>query len=252
MKRESTVTHWEKHWKWKEKQELTFINEKLIQQILSLYGDIKDIKILEVGAGTGRDSIYLAKLGADVTCLDYSSASLKLIKEKSMGVNIKLIETTVEEMPFKDESFDIVFSQGLVEHFKNPYKMMHEQVRILKNDGCIIVDVPAKYHPFVTVKHILIYLNKWFAGWETEYNVNEIKELFERIGIEYQSSYPRGYFPYVFEVLYEYKCRITNKIKSFLPEALILNFGELGDWIESHQFVYYFCMNIGVIGNKTE
>lgn len=56
-------------------------NKEVVRQILSVFGGkVEKKRILEVGAGTGADSIYLAKLGADVYCLDYSRSSMRVIK----------------------------------------------------------------------------------------------------------------------------------------------------------------------------
>ena len=65
-----TKKNWNKyHAQWMYRDEIP-ANPRTIKAILSRL-DVKNKKILEVGSGTGRDSIYLAKLGAECVLLDY-------------------------------------------------------------------------------------------------------------------------------------------------------------------------------------
>jgi SAM-dependent methyltransferase len=92
-------------------------------------------------------------------------------------------------LPFMDETFDLVFHQGLLEHFHNPDDMIKEHKRVLKKGGYLLVDVPQKYHYYTVVKHILIFFGKWFAGWETEYSIVELEQKLEKQGFKIVSSY---------------------------------------------------------------
>jgi ubiquinone/menaquinone biosynthesis C-methylase UbiE len=142
--------------------------------------------VLEVGGGSGRDSIRIKTLGGDVYVLDYAESSLKTIKEQIVeeDINLKLIKGDAFKLPFKDNSFDIVFHQGLIEHFLNPEIILRENVRVLKSGGLILVDAPQRYHLYTLLKHILIFFNKWFAGWETEYSIKELENMLKNEGVK--------------------------------------------------------------------
>ena len=77
-------------------------------------------KALDIGCGTGRISLALAKLGADVTCLDLSTAMLKHLKLKArkrkVVSRIITINSSADKLPLDDNSFDIVTCFGLLEH----------------------------------------------------------------------------------------------------------------------------------------
>lgn len=110
--------------------------------------DVKQgTKVLEIGAGTGRLSLELAKLGADVTVTDVSKASLKICKELFLhgGANAKFALVDINAVPFKEASFDAVFSSGLFEHFDKKYisHFFEEKARILKKGGRLVVLVPS-------------------------------------------------------------------------------------------------------------
>lgn len=157
----------------------------IVQQILNqLDYNIKGLKILEVGAGTGRDSWLLAKYGAQSYALDY--ATIKSIKEKFYSDNLPLIgiQADGENLPFRDKFFDLVFSQGLIEHFRDPDKLIKEQIRVLKNQGYMIIDAPQKYSLYHIYKTALIYLDNWPMVWERGYSVQDMKKISNKYSLK--------------------------------------------------------------------
>ena len=154
-------------------------NIRIVRAILKALPDLKGKKVLEVGSAMGRDGIYLATLGADVTLLDYIELPLQLAQTLAgnIGVSIKTVVADAANIPFSDGHFDLVFSQGLLEHFENPRNLVVEQLRVLKSDGVLIADVPQKYHVYTLAKKLLMLLNKWKPGWETQFSPRQIKRL---------------------------------------------------------------------------
>ena len=102
--------------------------------------------LLEVGAGTGRFSCLLAlRYKCKVTCVDYSTEALK-----SAGVNFSkcdidgsVIQADAYSLPFGSESYDMVVSGGVLEHFSNDQMIMiiKEMVRISKPNGLFYCDI---------------------------------------------------------------------------------------------------------------
>lgn len=194
MDRQSTINHWETYWREENHQPLVCHKEMLknIKKTIEVCG--KDI--LEVGAGMGGDGIYLAKLGANVTSLDFSLKALSEIvknaeKEK---VIIKTIQANAEKIPFPDNSFDLIFHQGFLEHFRDPLKMILEQKRVLKKGGFLVIDVPQKFTTYTLKKHLLMLFGKWFAGWEREFSISELEDIIKKVGMEKTLTYGWGYY----------------------------------------------------------
>ncbi|MEK7616814.1 MAG: class I SAM-dependent methyltransferase [Patescibacteria group bacterium] len=104
-------------------------------------------KILEIGVGTGSMSIFFSYLGLDVTGLDNDQDILKKARNLSKKLNgkAKFIHGNAFNLPFKDKSFDVVLSQGLLEHFQDDeiFKLLDEQLRVGK---VVILSVPNKYY----------------------------------------------------------------------------------------------------------
>lgn len=97
----------------------------------------KGKKTLDAGAGTGRLSLKLFKAGADVTALDISTEMLALLKRKTG--KIETVEGELENMPFEDETFDMVFSSLALVHLKKIEPFLDECYRVLKEDGKLIL-----------------------------------------------------------------------------------------------------------------
>ena len=193
MAKISTKDHWNDYWNRPDHQPIV-THEELLSNLLATTS-VKGKKILEVGAGMGGDSIYLAKKGASVTVLDFTKKALQLIRKNATRekVNIGTIQADARRMPFKDNMFDIIFHQGLLEHFKNPKELLEEQKRVLKPGGHLLVDVPQRYTTYTIKKHILMWMGKWFAGWEREFSIHELEHLVRSAGLVPVGSYGWGY-----------------------------------------------------------
>lgn len=93
--------------------------------------------VLDAGAGTGRISVRLHDIGADVTALDISPEMLSKLKSKNK--TIKTVEGDLEDMPFEDNSFDMVFSSLALVHLKKIEPFLDECYRVLKDNGELIL-----------------------------------------------------------------------------------------------------------------
>jgi len=105
----------------KHKYERKYLYEILIKYLEK--PQIKKPKFLEVGCGTAIDSYILAnKINSQVTGMDLVQKSIDLARAigKNFNKKIKLVVGDGKKMPFKSKSFDMVFSQGLLEHFQDP------------------------------------------------------------------------------------------------------------------------------------
>jgi ubiquinone/menaquinone biosynthesis C-methylase UbiE len=128
-----------------------YLNSFEQKKLIPLLGDIKDIKILDIGAGTGRLSVLLAKGGAQVTALDVSPKMLDMLKKKNK--DIQTVVGDAESLLFEDNSFDIVTAAFLIVHLKNPSRFFDEVYRILKDGGVFVVtNINQKNSPLVKTK----------------------------------------------------------------------------------------------------
>lgn len=105
-----------------------------------LFPDVKGKEILDIGCGHGRTIRYFQKRGAIMKGIDISPKSVDFCKKNGLDV----IKADTCELPFKDNTFDLVFSIGVVEHFDATMKAISEHIRVIKPGGYALIIVPHK------------------------------------------------------------------------------------------------------------
>jgi len=103
-------------------------------------------EVLEIGGGVGTDLAQFAAHGARVTDLDLSSRHLTLAKENFLvrGLQGRFIQHDAETLVFDDDSFDVVYSNGVLHHTPNTRRVVEEIRRVLRPGGLAIVMVYAE------------------------------------------------------------------------------------------------------------
>lgn len=102
--------------------------------------DRKLKSVLEIGCGNGRDSIFFARAGLDVSAIDVAPSAIKLAKEnaKEAEVSIDFKVANAEKLPFDDGQFGAVFSLSVL-HSTKLEKSLPEVNRVLEKDGLAFV-----------------------------------------------------------------------------------------------------------------
>lgn len=220
----------------------------IFQQILHQFNyNLKGLKILEVGAGTGRDSWLLAKYGAQSYALDY--ATTKMIRKRYYSDTLQLIciQADGENLPFRDNYFDVVFSQGLIEHFREPEKLIKEQIRVLKKQGYMIIDVPQKYSLYNIYKTALIYFDNWPMTWERSYSARDMEKIGKKYSLKIVKLTGWDVWPLFIRNLHKAK---IGRRKVF-PEKLEKLIETQWRRFENTKPAAYIAMNITAIFQKT-
>jgi ubiquinone/menaquinone biosynthesis C-methylase UbiE len=103
-------------------------------------------QLLEIGGGMGTDLAQFAKHGAVITDVDLSSGHLALAQEsfRLRGLKGTFVHHDAETIPFPDNSFDVVYSNGVIHHTPNTQSVVDEIYRVLKPGGKAIIMVYAE------------------------------------------------------------------------------------------------------------
>lgn len=111
------------------------------------FGQHAGHKVLEVGGGLGTDLSMFARHGAVVTDVDLSAGHLAHAKENFAlrGLTGEFVHHDAETLPFPDNTFDVVYSNGVIHHTPNTYRVVQEIRRVLKPGGKAIVMVYAEH-----------------------------------------------------------------------------------------------------------
>jgi len=180
---------WDAYWSGKERIDEVYSNRDRLVGRLADHTHLEGKRVLEVGAGSGRDGLALAEMGATVYPLDFSIAALLSIRGRnSLGSTIEVCGEA-SALPLADESIDVVFSQGFLEHVADPECVLAESHRVLRKGGVLLVDVPQTFHPYTVAKKVLLACGTWFAGWETQYTMGALCSLVERVGFRVEVRY---------------------------------------------------------------
>ncbi len=125
------------------------------QEMLTLLGDLKGKKILEVGGGTGRLAQYLLKYSDEVWIMDPSLPML--YKAKKANRELKLIHGYAEKQPFPDEFFDLIIAVDSLHHWDHHEKGIQEVYRVLKSRGIFFI---GEIHPKDKAGHFIVQMEK--------------------------------------------------------------------------------------------
>jgi ubiquinone/menaquinone biosynthesis C-methylase UbiE len=100
-----------------------------------------ELKVLDVGCGTGELSVLFAEMGHEVIGIDLSEKMMEKGREKSIsqGLGIKFMNGDAEEPLFDEGSFDVLVTRHLLWTLPNPEKAVRNWNKVLKDGGCVLV-----------------------------------------------------------------------------------------------------------------
>ncbi len=105
-------------------------------------------KILEVGTGSGGMSIFLGWLGLDITGIDIDPEVVAKAETEAAELHssAKFEVADTFHLPYGDNTFDLIFHQGLMEHFSDSdiRRILAEQLRVARR---VVLSVPNHWYP---------------------------------------------------------------------------------------------------------
>lgn len=114
--------------------------EIILEHIESISKDFSGrLKILNIGVATGHTSTLLSKIG-EVKSVEYDKECYEFTRQLP---DMDIINASITELPFADETFDLVCAFDVVEHIADDVKAVSEMNRVCKKGGKLCVTVPA-------------------------------------------------------------------------------------------------------------
>ncbi len=94
--------------------------------------------ILELATGTGLIALCIAENAKNIDATDFSAAMIEKAREKATPANVNFAVQDACNLPYADNSYDIVIISNALHIMPSPEKAMSEIKRVLKNDGILI------------------------------------------------------------------------------------------------------------------
>jgi len=184
----------------------------------------KNIKILNIGAGTGQDLDTIKKFGT-VTVLDIDQKALNLIPDNIVEKKI-LADACDTKLP--ESNFDLILAFDLLEHIKDDKKAVLEVLRLLKPGGHFVFTVPAYSFLFSAHDRYLEHFRR--------YNKKDLINLFGNLNFKkielgnwfffiFPAIFCYRYIIKILKIKHEkYKIVVINRFWDFIGNITILKF----------------------------
>ena len=158
------------HWAASYDQEdnaLIAVEEAYLNPILA---QLSAERVLDIGTGTGRHALKLARGGANVTALDQSLEMLAVARQRALdeGLSIDFQVASLDvDLPFADNQFDLVICALVLCHIPAMDQTIKEFVRVLQPGGFMLI---TDFHPHSVQ-----------VGWRTQFKHEGVKYLLPNI-----------------------------------------------------------------------
>lgn len=185
--------------------------------------DFEGKRCLDAGCGGGRGSVLMARMGAkevvgvDLSATNVRSAARRAAQKGFPGLTFQ--QVSLHELPFPDESFDVVWCNGVLHHAVDPDKGLREITRVLKKGGSLwlylygsggiywrVVDwvrnvlegVDVKDCIFqlrlmgTPVRRIAEWIDDWFTPYLRRYTVADVTRRLDELGYERTAALAGG------------------------------------------------------------
>ena len=178
------------------------------KKALDIFKENKLSNVVELGAGLGRDSIYLGKNSINLTALDYSENGLKILDQKIKNENLSSSISTLkfdirDNLPFENNSIDACYSHMLycmAFTFDELIKLNNEIKRVLKPGGVNIYTArntdDGDYKKGIHRGEDLYEIDGFIIHFFSEKTIQNLMNGYKNLSIEYfeEGSFPRKLF----------------------------------------------------------
>ena len=164
---------------------------KTVRDIVPLFEDYEALRVLDLGSGVGRNSIYVAEFFKDkncvVECVDLLEIAIEKLhenaQERGVSASIRGIQKSIEEYAIAGNSYDFIMAVSALEHIdtEDSFRMKLAEIRDgLREKGvvCLVMNsevreqnrdtketVDAQFEVNLTTEKLQEYLNEVFEGW---------------------------------------------------------------------------------------
>ncbi len=227
------------HERWERGRKLSRKRAVTVQKIIASARECRNLHILDLGSGEGGTSALFAEQNSVIS---FDLSLLRLQRQKSLTPIFDRVKGFSGHLPFRDESFDLIILQDVIEHIQDREQLVKELKRVLREKGLIFISTPNKYSfiniladPHWGIPLLALFkrpaIKKFFLRYfrKKDHDRNDIAQLLSLAEVK---SIFDG-----FGILL--KTREVVKIFSEQPEGIL--------WSNFHLFLYKLLQKTGLI-----
>jgi SAM-dependent methyltransferase len=141
-----------------------------------LWDEVKNTRILQ----------WVHGQGAAVHGVDISEPTVRQARAAFPDASLRGVVSDVRLLPFRDGSFDAVYSMGTIEHFHDSETALREMHRVLRPGGRAVVGVPNRWDPFLRplLAYALQALRLYGYGYERSFSRRALRRMLESAGFD--------------------------------------------------------------------
>jgi SAM-dependent methyltransferase len=157
--------------------------QRLLREFLPLRGDLFKTDLWDECKNT-RILQWAAQQGARPYGVDLSEPIARRARAEFPRGELRAVVSDVRRLPFREASFDAIYSMGTIEHFPDPETAVAEMFRVLRPAGRAIVGVPNRLDPFLRplVVAALYRLGLYGYGYERSFTRRALRRLLQAAG----------------------------------------------------------------------
>jgi len=111
---------------------------ELVMYLINRFSLKAPMEVLDVGCGRGDFLESFKELGFKVKGVDICENTVQFLVNS--GYDVSICDLEMERLPYKDESFDVIFSKSFIEHLSEPHNFLNETYRVL---NCLLYTSPS-------------------------------------------------------------------------------------------------------------
>jgi ubiquinone biosynthesis O-methyltransferase len=174
------------------------ITEQLERElILELVGDVRGLKILDVGCGDGALALELWKRGASVTGIDASAAMIDAAtaRAKAQNADITFRVALAEHAPFLDQQFDIVTAVTILCFVGDAAPVFREIARVLRPRGRLVIGELGRWSSWAAARRLRAWLGAPLWRQARFRTAKELRSLAENAGLTVEAVRGAIFYP---------------------------------------------------------
>ena len=210
--------------------------------------------VLDAGCGNGSYSYYSASYGAEVIAIDFSDA-VSVAQENTKNMDVQVVRADITHPPFKEGTFDYIFSIGVLHHLPEPETGFQQLVPLLKPCALISIWVYGRakqwaavyfYEPLIKITHRLPHRLLYYLCFLPAIIMEISNRIYRFLRLIHLPNIA-SILPFKFYSEYPFSVKLNDAFDTFAtPSARYYTEQELNSWFQKNGLKNILITDAGV------